>query len=440
MHRESSRAPAAWARGRLAALLLCFLCPAAALGQDRLAGTWQGHWSRAGDALPVTMVVQRDTAGGYTATFGSDRLRVSGIPFREVRVEGCCAVTLVLRGDRTTTEFRGRVDGDSLTGVLREGTDEGRFAFRRSAPAPSPFEEREVTFRSGDATLAGTLLLPRGTGRVPAVVFLHGSGAEGRWASRFLAAQVAARGFATLIFDKRGVGSSTGDWRRASPDDLVGDAVAAVARLREEPRIDPARIGIHGHSQGGTLAPMVAVRSPQVAFVVASAAAGLPTDSVELYSILNSVLPSATTAEDSASARQYASALVAAAYRGEPRGAADSLAVLLKDRAWFFPPPPPENPYWTFSPAFARYRPLEWWARVRVPVLLLYGAADQRVPAAESASRIATALRGAGNTRVTTRIFPGADHTFRLPPGPSGWPVTAPDYVPSLVGWLAQRR
>jgi dienelactone hydrolase len=77
---------------------------------------------------------------------------------------------------------------------------------------------------------------------------------------------------------------------------------------------------------------------------------------------------------------------------------------------------------------------------VRVPVLLIYGSDDQRVPASESAARISTiVLRNARNADVTVRILPGADHTFRLPPGPSGWPVTAPDYMPSLLNWLALR-
>ena len=289
-------------------------------------------------------------------------------------------------------------------------------------------------------TLAGTLILPRTGGPVPAVVFLHGSGAEGRWASRFLATQLASHGIAALIFDKRGVGRSTGDWRQASIEDLAGDGAAAVARLLQETRIDPRRIGIHGHSQGGTLAPLVAVRSGRVAFVIASAAAGIPTDSTEIYSILNSVLPQARTAADSASAREYVGELVAAAYHGAARTRLDALAATLRDRPWFFAPPPAGASYWTFSRDFGRYRPLEWWGRVRVPVLLVYGAADQRVPAAESAARITAALRGTGNRDVTVRLFPGADHTFRLPPGPSGWPVTAPGYVSTLLDWLARRR
>lgn len=88
---------------------------------------------------------------------------------------------------------------------------------------------------------------------------------------------------------------------------------------------------------------------------------------------------------------------------------------------------------------FAGHRTLEWWSRVRVPVLLVYGADDQRVQAARSAERIAAALHGAGNSDVTVQIHPGADHTFRLAPGPGGWPVTAPGYVPGLLDWLAKR-
>jgi dienelactone hydrolase len=215
--------------------------------------------------------------------------------------------------------------------------------------------------------------------------------------------------------------------------------VAAIARLLEEPGIDPKRIGIHGHSQGGTLAPMVAVRSPHVAFVIASAAAGLPTDSVEIFSILNTVLPRATTAGDSSSAKDYTDELVSVAYRGRPRARLDSLVERFKTRSWFFAPPAPDHQYWTFSRAFAAYDPLGWWSRVRVPVLLVYGAEDQRVPAVASSSRIEAALRAAGNMQVTVQLHPGADHTFRLRPGPGGWSVTAPDYVSRLLYWLGQR-
>jgi hypothetical protein len=107
--------------------------------------------------------------------------------------------------------------------------------------------------------------------------------------------------------------------------ELAADAGAAVARLAHETRIDATRIGIHGHSQGGTLAPMVAVRSGQVAFVIGSAAAGTPMDSTEIFSVLNSVYPRAKSAQDSADARRYTGELVGVAYHGHDRRELDVL-------------------------------------------------------------------------------------------------------------------
>ena len=346
-----------------------------------------------------------------------------------------------LQGDRTTSVFTGTLRGNAFSGEFREEGSTGRFAFSRIEAARAAVAEREVTFTNRDVSLAGSLILPPGTSRHPAVVFIHGSGAEGRWASRFLATKFAEQGVAALIFDKRGVGKSSGDWRTATLDDLAGDAAAAVEYLRQQPQIDPRRVGVHGHSQGGTLAPMVAARSPGVAFLIASAAAGVPTDSTEIFSILNSVYPNAATAADSADASAYASELVAVAYHGKPREQLDVLVSRFQGRPWYFAPPAPDASYWTFSKRFGEFNPLEWWRQVHVPVLLVYGAGDQRVPARESAARIAAELaRHAPDADVTVRILPNADHTFRLPPAPSGWPATAPGYLPALTGWVREHR
>lgn len=423
-------------------MLVLGAAPSAVKGQDRLEGRWRGYWTRAGDTLAVTMHLRRDPGTGrYTATFDAQRLRVRGIPFDTVGVEGCCRVRMTLRGDRSTAVFTGMAHADSLAGVFREAAAEGRFRFTRAGTAERAFQEREVSFANGAVNLAGSLILPLTGSSLPAVVFLHGSGAEGRWASRFLATELASHGIAALIFDKRGVGGSSGDWRLATLEDLAGDGSAAVARLQREPRIDRGRIGIHGHSQGGTLAPLVAARSTQVAFVIGSAAAGVPPDSAEIFSILNSVYPRAATADDSAAARSYVGELVGVAYHGHARQRLDSLAASYRDRRWYFAPPAADDGYWSFSRLLGRYDPLAWWARIRVPVLLVYGSDDQRVPASESAARIAaTVLRNFPDVDITVRILPGADHTFRLPPGPSGWPITAPDYLPSLLSWLTLRR
>lgn len=399
-------------------------------------GVWAGHWTRAGDTLRVVMRIERDPGtGALRGSFDSDELRVAGIPLADVAVEGQ-AVAFRIVGDRTTSRFDGRLQGDRLAGTFTEAGSAGTFAFARATAPPPAFHEEEVAFESAGVKLAGSLLLPAEPRPAPAVVFVHGSGAEGRWASRFLATQLVGRGFAALIFDKRGVGGSSGDWRMAGPDELAGDAAAAVDFLRSHPAIDSTRIGLHGHSQGGTLAPMMAVRSGRVAFIIASAAASAPFDSIEVFSLFNSARDSLRTPADSLAVADYVREVVAVAYHGRPRARLDSLATAYRDRPWFFPLPAADHHYWAFSRRLSDYDPLHWWAQVHVPVLLIYGGADERVPAEESAARIAERLTSILNHRVTRRIYPGADHTFRLPPGPGGWAKTAPRYLQDLLDWV----
>lgn len=127
----------------------------------------------------------------------------------------------------------------------------------------------EVRFQNGDVSLAGRLILPPGPGPFPAVVFVHGSGPGTRGGMFGLSEYLATQGFATLAYDKRGVGQSTGTWNRNVDslefERLAGDALAAVAFARNRPEIDPRRVGFWGISQAGWIIALAA-RSPDVAF------------------------------------------------------------------------------------------------------------------------------------------------------------------------------
>ena len=149
---------------------------------------------------------------------------------------------------------------------------------------PFPYQADEVRFSSpkARAELAGTLTLPKGAGRHPAVVLISGSGPNNR--DEFVAGHrpflviadyLTRRGIAVLRYDKRGVGASKGDYAHATSKDFADDAAAAVAFLRSRGDIDPARVGLIGHSEGGLIAPMVAARDPSIAFVVLMAAPGV---------------------------------------------------------------------------------------------------------------------------------------------------------------------
>src|SRR5205085_6667637 len=101
-------------------------------------------------------------------------------------------------------------------------------------------EHREaVTFSNDRIQLAGTVTTPRRGGKHPAIILVHGSGAEDRDDVLPLAHFLVRRGIAVLGYDKRGVGASTGDWTTASFEDLAGDAIAAFQYLRTRTDIDP---------------------------------------------------------------------------------------------------------------------------------------------------------------------------------------------------------
>lgn len=428
---------------RLAVLGLAI--PAVASAQQEpasLTGTWTGVWGREADTLDVTMRFA-EIDGEWSGSFDSDRLRVEGIPFTEIAVQpasaagGAQGVTIRLVGDATTTVFTGKLAGDSLTGTLDEEGNHGWFAFVRATSQSPEFREEDVRFQNGSVELAGTLILPAGAGPFPAIVFLHGSGPEGRWASRYLARRLARAGIAALIWDKRGVGESTGWWPEAGLEDMAGDAAAAVAYARARPEIDRSRVGIHGHSQGGALAPLSAVRSG-ADFVVASAASGLPFADVEVYSVGNFIGIPSLPAEEAAAARAYVDAIVDVAYRGAPMTEVEAAAERAKGHPWFFDPPGPDDPYWLFSRKIAEYDPQVWWRQVEVPVLLVYGAEDERVPVEASRSAIVSAIESAGKTTAEVRVFAGADHTFRVRNPGDVWPRTVAGYPDAILEWLGR--
>src|SRR5438876_553221 len=143
----------------------------------------------------------------------------------------------------------------------------------RVANRIAPHKTESVEVRNGDVVLRGELLVPMTEGRHPAIVFAHGSGPATRHAGMWNVFFVRL-GMAVLSLDKRGAGDSTGDFRTASMDDLASDWLAGVTFLKSRSDIDPKRIGVHGSSQGGWTAPLMAARSGDLSFIIVRAGSG----------------------------------------------------------------------------------------------------------------------------------------------------------------------
>ena len=254
--------------------LLLGLVVSSSAAQRSIEGRWEGVMVREGAELPVSFDFTREAAG-LTASFNSPTQRAMGIPLRNVSYT-VPKVHFELVGDATTIIFDGELNSDTIAGQFREGDAKGTFSIRHVDAKPPAFNQEEVSFRNGDVTLSGTLLLPLTKGPHAAVVFLHGAGSEGRHGARFLAEYLTRYGIAALIYDKRGVGKSTGDWKRSDFSDLAGDAIAGIHFLQQRNEINPKQIGLYGHSQGGMIAPLTASRSKDVAFIISGASSAVP--------------------------------------------------------------------------------------------------------------------------------------------------------------------
>jgi uncharacterized protein len=156
-----------------------------------------------------------------------------------------------------------------------------------NALAADPTKTEDITIHAGNVALAARLYLPAGPGPFRALVFTHGSGPSGRDSLRYQeeAADFAAAGIASLVYDKRGYGKSTGDWRVATFEDLASDAIAAVEYLKSHRDINPHVIGLHGASQSGWLLPIAAMRSKDIAFLVMISPPGVTPYEQILYDV-----------------------------------------------------------------------------------------------------------------------------------------------------------
>ncbi|MDB5499075.1 MAG: alpha/beta hydrolase [Phenylobacterium sp.] len=275
----------------ISGLMMALVLAGAAKAQDAV-GDWRGTLSKATAELHVGLEITAKPGGGYQGRLISPDQSPAWLPLDSVTLENG---HLVFSGARLNGRYEGWWDdaqsafvgewtqGERLPLVLTRGKAEPRARPQTPKP-PFPYRAEEVGFGSAPGVrLAGTLTLPKGRGPFPAAVLITGSGAQDRDESimghkpfAVLADALTRRGIAVLRTDDRGFAKSTGDFAKATSEDFAADTEAAVAYLRGRPEIDGKRIGLIGHSEGGMIAPMVAVADPRVAFVVMLAGPGVP--------------------------------------------------------------------------------------------------------------------------------------------------------------------
>ncbi len=455
--------------------LSCAASLAAQVPSDRHAsvpGTWEGALVLGRNSLRLVFnVVVKGQE--LKATMDSPDQGAKGIPVDRV-VVALNIVRFEMKAIGGLFEGRLSDEGTMLEGTWKQSGQSFPLTLKKAAeavlsplpvpPAPAASSSVSVSTSQGDAfseielqipgkspgiMLAGTLTLPQGNGPFPGVVFISGSGPQNRDEEilghkpfQVMAHVLARRGIASLRYDDRGVGMSTGSFMEADSLDFADDAEAAFEFLAKRPEFDPRRCGLVGHSEGGLVAAIVASRNVSVSHIVMLAGPGLRGNELlplqTMAIALASGVPEAQAAEtvslnvklydiamqdaptEDLRARSTAllqDARIDGALKGLDDASAESLiantaAQLLSP--WFR--------------TFLRLDPADYLSGISVPVLALNGSKDLQVPAAENLEAIGRALEKSGNAKYRLVELAGLNHLFQ----------TATTGLPSEYGSIAE--
>ena len=294
-------------------------------------------------------------------------------------------------------------DGQTITGKFTQGLPFD-LVFRRVAEfvkpkrpqepkPPFPYLSEDVSFAGATAEIlmAGTITTPKGDGKFPAVILVSGSGPQNRdeelvghkpflvWADALTKA-----GFAVLRYDDRGTYKSTGTFKGSTSQDFALDTAGAVTYLKKRKDIDPKRIVVMGHSEGGLIAPIVASKDPSLAGIVLLAGPGVSGER-----IIEKQIP------DMARAAGLSEEQIKMATEG---GLQRVKQEMTKD-TWL-------ANFWTYDPA-------PTLAKVLCPVLALNGELDKQVDATLNLGAIEAALKQGGNKNYTLRVLPKLNHLLQ---------------------------
>ncbi|WP_048160967.1 S9 family peptidase [Methanosarcina sp. 1.H.A.2.2] len=419
---------------------------------EDIEGLWMGSLEiQGGQELRILFNISTGPGDLPTATMDSPDQGVSGIPVETVTykdgdlrlevksVRGVFEGTL--KEDGKTIEGEWKQVGSALPLVLSRIDEKPEIRREQDPVKPYPYDEEEVVYENTEAgvKLAGTLTLPRSEGPFPVVVLITGSGPQNRDEGVFghrpflvLSDYLTRQGIAVLRVDDRGIGGSTGNFSQATTEDFAGDVLAGIEYLKSREEIDSTKIGLIGHSEGGLIAPIVAVQSPDVAFIVLMAGPGITGE--EIILLQSDLISRAEGADNETITRN--NALMTSMYsviKEEQNNtiAAEKLRKLIMDERANMSEEDKQNSNYSeadldaqvnaqvqtlVSPwmrFFLTYDPRPTLMQVKCPVLAINGEKDLQVPPEENLRAIEEALKAGGNKDYTVKELPGLNHIFQ---------------------------
>ncbi|MBX2842369.1 MAG: alpha/beta hydrolase [Flammeovirgaceae bacterium] len=281
----------------------------------------------------------------------------------------------------------------------------------RLASLPNP---KEIIAVNNEIELKGSLTLPATEGPHPLVVFVHGGGDQTRENNSFsdFSLLLPYYGIATLVYDKRGCGESTGVLQGASFQELANDLNAVLERVAKERNINQEKIGLLGIDQAGFIMPMAASTSEKVKFIVNISGSAKGIEDQEYQACALRMKADGFLESEIKEAVNYQKKMF-----DFLRGKVDSVAFQLASDNM-------AGKTWSgYVTSFDKKEWINWWRvnytcnpkdylpNLEIPQLVVYGEKDLLVPPKENISFMEEYL---GNTNHSISLFSGANHLLLL--------------------------
>ncbi|MGB5943576.1 MAG: alpha/beta fold hydrolase [Leeuwenhoekiella sp.] len=416
-------------------LLYLFLSITSCISAQDFQGDWIGQLNMGAQSLEVAFHIDK-TSTDYSGTMDIPQQGLNGGKADSVTVIDS---SISMSFPQFGIEYQGKlVSADSITGNLLQGgmavpleLHRGILKLNRPQEPKPPFNYycEEITFTNAadGITLAGTLTLPKSSGKYPVVIIVSGSGPQDRHGTMFshkpylvLADHLTKNGIGVFRFDERGVGESEGNFEQANINTFMQDVTEAINFLKQRKDIAKNQIGLIGHSIGGIVAPKLAAVNKDVAFLVLLAAPGVPGDELML-SQKAAVEKIMGVSEQQIDAGQKS---FGGAY--EIANRTDLEIPVMQDSimAYFkrtFGGLLPESQAQAISKqltgaevlSLIQSRPSAYMSQIKIPVLALNGTKDFQVPAEANLEAIKNNLSAAGNTQFKIIPLNGLNHLFQ---------------------------
>tara|TARA_R110000824_G_scaffold288508_2_gene476448 strand:+ start:18284 stop:19606 length:1323 start_codon:yes stop_codon:yes gene_type:complete len=237
------------------------------MSADEWLGSWVGQAFSGQEQTGIRINIH-DTAPDLVVDVDLLDIGVIGIPVQDIIITDDELFFTIPSDSGPQAVSLERKNNNELSGFWSESDKpDAELSLRRSELFIQA-NEINLTIAGAAGGLGVSIISPQNSVPVAGAVFVHGSGAESRSASRFAALRLAESGIASAIFDKRGAGESEGDWRNADFAALATDVLAVTEVLMEFTNLDINQIGFIATSQGGWVAPLAASSLENLGFII----------------------------------------------------------------------------------------------------------------------------------------------------------------------------